>query len=156
MVTLKPFVSAALLAILAAQNGLPLMLEHAHPVGLNLQHNSQRIAVQPTVSLPGPAALVAVTPHIHLVWFGFEFTLLPPLSAPSETDAPPAASISLVRLADDSLLASNPTSEFSVVFVETATSSELSPSASRAQPTIPSGRLLCDKARHERSGVQLN
>ena len=161
--------------LLTANNGLPLVLEHAHAVGQNLQHDFSRgMAAFPANGRPTggtrslqprgrecSAAVLAVTPHIHLVWFGFEFTLLPPDGAGPEQDSSSSACGSFARMADNSLLDSGRPLEGGLSAVVPPTPNEPSvngglgapPShgAARDIASLP----LCDTARHERSGVQL-
>jgi hypothetical protein len=195
-------VCCLLSALLTANNGLPLVLEHAHPVGRNLQHDFQlgpavllsavrpsaaRLsAVRPASTPPTgggrssqppsgecSAAVLAVTPHIHLVWFGFEFTMLPPDSPGPEQDDSPSACGSLARMADNRPLDNVRLiddgrrvddgrlfgDESSAVVsprqdAQAATDGLVNPSARRTARDV-AALPLCDTARHERSGVQL-
>jgi len=160
--------------LLTASNGLPLVLEHAHPVGQNLQHDFNRgMAELPANGLPGgtrssrprgcecSAAVLAVTPHIHLVWFGFEFTLLAPDGAGPEQDQSTSACGSFARMADNrpldnGRLLDRGSSAFTppAINERAITSGLVAPPARRAARDVAS-LPLCDTARHERSGVQL-
>jgi hypothetical protein len=164
--------------LLTANNGLPLVLEHAHVVGQNLQHDFNRgIVVPPASRVPTggtqstqprarecSAAVLAVTPHIHLVWFGFEFTLLPPDGAGPEQDDSSSACGSFARIVDNrpldncqfnngrqldgGLLAVVPPTPPSFTG---GMGPQPAHGAARDAASLP----LCDTARHERSGVQL-
>jgi hypothetical protein len=161
--------------LLTANNGLPLVLEHAHAVGQNLQHDFNRgmatvpVSGQPTggtrTSQPRwrecSAVVLAVTPHIHLVWFGFEFTLLPPDGAGPEQDDSTSACGSFARIADNCLLDNGRPLKGGVLAVVPPTPNEPSVTSGLAAPPAHGAARdvaslpLCDTARHKRSGVQL-
>src|SRR5438445_3097588 len=97
-------------AVLTANNGLPFTLEHAHPVGKNLQHDHRYGSVlasspqrSPPSDVESTTSIFAVTAHIHLVWLGFEFTVLPTGEQGAGEDDSPSVGASLVRLADHPL-----------------------------------------------------
>ncbi|HEV3023985.1 MAG TPA: hypothetical protein VGX76_16030 [Pirellulales bacterium] len=177
---LQPGACCLLTVVLAANNGLPLALEHAHPVGRNLQHdfkpdfanptNGGRMVARPAIERGTPgdrgrecmASVFAVTAHVHLVWLGFEFTLLPPaVPTDDQDDSPPPASVSLARLVDNCLwLEVGRASPPRAIAVDPLTRPALAEAGAPIHPAGPAARNvaalpLCDAARHERSGVQL-
>jgi hypothetical protein len=148
-----------------ANNGLPCVLQHAHPVGQNLQHNIPISATahrtSPEASCECSASLIAVTRHVHLVWFGFEFTLFSPDEPGSDQGDSALLGKALVRLAENQLHEFAHESGWAVDVK--SDSPIVAPTALFERPIRPAPRPilhvaalpLCDTARHERSGVQL-
>lgn len=149
-------------AVLLLTNGLPLAVQHAHEVGDDLNHHSHQFdrfsrTSAASAVCDAESTVGAVTDHVHLLWFGWELTILPPKGGP----AVPAPSIS-----GGALLAKLDTSSSSVRDVVSAVVALLSPRlldaaqligrTNRAtQPRHLAALPLCDTARHLRSGVQL-
>jgi hypothetical protein len=156
-----------LTGVLTANNGLPLALEHAHPVGRNLKHDVGRghglpLHAQRESGRECSASILSVTAHVHLVWLGFEFTLLPPDDTDNDPDDTPPASISLARLIDNSLSIEFDQAVGPHLFaIDSSLDAvrRLKPAATAKQTEASEWRFaslpLCDTARHERSGVQL-
>ncbi len=95
--------------------------------------------------------------HLHVFWFGFEFSL--PLSAPGRSDSPqPTASTEQwVPLISEVTLLDAPQDGSRILAVDLLMPTDLAPRLSaraNARPLRqPAVALLCDTARRERSGV---
>ena len=158
-------------AALLLTNGLPMAVQHAHPVGANLSHHTHPAVFAPVVSAldsaarrnmvlaVAPSSITEVTEHIHLLWLGMEFTLPAPKGHQPNTSVTVSAGGLLARLADQGALDVGAQSAVRLV-ADFPWVGELSPSlSSRAAPADPprdfASLPLCDTARHARSGVQL-
>jgi hypothetical protein len=149
-------------AVLLLTNGLPLAVQHAHDVGDDAYHHSHQpgrycqTCATPSVC-DGDSTVAAVTEHVHLLWLGWELTILPPkggrpVSAPSlggsgllaKLDARSDALCDCLSLTGD--LSSLPA-------LQRADSPGIVRHA--MQPRALAALPLCDTARHLRSGVQL-
>lgn len=104
--------------------------------------------------LNADAAEPAAVAHVHFAWWLFDLTL----PVPDESDTDDDESVYLVRLIGDCL----PTTISSPATHSIDVSSPLPGNAvapqsptCRATTPPPTAVLLCDVARHERSGVQL-
>lgn len=106
-----------------------------------------------------PEHLQSNTEHLHLVWFGIEFTWPRPLGN-SQEDEPAERSVAFIRLnSNEATISSQPgnsieslarPSHFRGSLVANGATDAIS------TPTdVPARTLLCDIARRERSGVLL-
>jgi hypothetical protein len=148
-------------AVLLLTNGWPVSIRHAHDVGENPYHHSHRTAASSLHASPAigdaDGEVSGVTDHVHMLWFGWEVTVLPPKGS---RPAPTATAVGiLAQQGDRSPL------EGDAVGVGSANS----PAVVAAEPVDPFGASrtladsvhrvaalpLCDTARHLRSGVQL-
>src|SRR5215469_13580861 len=69
-------------AVLLLTNGWPVAIRHAHDVGDNPYHHSHRtvgliLHTPPSVG-DADGQVSGVTEHVHMLWFGWEVTVLPP------------------------------------------------------------------------------
>lgn len=155
-------------AALLLTNGLPMAVQHAHPVGTNLSHHwheppvtglDAAAAHQEHVAALSPASLTEVTEHIHLLWLGMEFTLPAPKGPKSDTRVSGTGAGMLARLTDQGAAEASPAPSpllFADLALIGAACCDVFPrmaqvGVSRDVASLP----LCDTARHARSGVQL-
>lgn len=158
---------AILSAALLLTNGLPMAVQHAHPVGKNLSHHTHDTGFASHGSMSphrehlpviASASLTEVTEHIHLLWLGMEFTLPAPKGHEPDKSVSPSGACVLARLNDQcaSELDSTPSP---CVLVDDLFLSEafcvISAPAAEVRPRELASLPLCDTARHARSGVQL-
>lgn len=163
-------------AALLLTNGLPMAVQHAHPVGANLSHHTHPAIFAPVASAldsierrsparrnmvlaVAPSSITEVTEHIHLLWLGMEFTLPAPKGHQPNTSVTVSAGGLLARLADQGAIDAGAPSAVRLL-ADFPWVSELFPSlssrAAQADPPRDFASLpLCDTARHARSGVQL-
>jgi hypothetical protein len=138
-------------AVLLLTNGWPVAVHHVHDVDGNPYHHSHRTAV----SDQADNEVSGVTEHVHMLWLGWEVTIVPPKGS---KPTPPAAAV-LSQQADRNpaecdaavvWLATSPV----VVGAYPVNTPDLAPQ--RADSGYHVAALpLCDTARHLRSGVQL-
>ncbi len=160
-------------AALLLTNGLPMAVQHAHPVGTNLSHHTHEAGLlwaapasddaglvrSEYTSALSPASLTEVTEHIHLLWLGMEFTLPAPKGHKPDSSVSASGAGMLARLTDQG--ASEAGSTPSPVFLaDCSLTGELFdggtlPTADLGLPRDVASLPLCDTARHARSGVQL-
>jgi hypothetical protein len=147
-------------AVLLLTNGLPVAIQHAHDVGDQPYHHSHHTGHVPTSTLCDPdAAVASVTEHVHMLWFGWELTIVPPKgSRPVPCPSLTAGGILTQVVAKGGGHADGELTQFAQIVipgfqqptgcspVATGLSIECRPLAA-----LP----LCDTARHLRSGVQL-
>lgn len=154
-------------AALLLTNGLPMAVQHAHPVGKNLSHHTHDTGFAPDRSLSphrerlpviGSASLTEVTEHIHLLWLGMEFTLPAPKGHEPDKSVSPSGACVLARLNDQcsSELDSTPSPCVLVdgIFLGDVFCGIHVPAA-EVRPRDLASLPLCDTALHARSGVQL-
>lgn len=155
-------------AALLLTNGLPMAVQHAHPVGANLSHHSHEAPVvgldaaaghRGRIAALSPASLTEVTEHIHLLWLGMEFTLPAPKGHKSDTRVSDTGAGMLARLTDQGASEASPAPS-PLLLADLALIGKACcdgfpqmarVGASRDVASLP----LCDSARHARSGVQL-
>jgi hypothetical protein len=147
-------------AVLLLTNGWPVAVQHAHDVGDNPYYHShagrcRSAAATPVVS---DGELSSVTEHVHLLFLGWELTIVPPKGARPGPCPSGSASGMLAQMVAkggvdrDGIAA--PVMTFSAHRLpEPAAYSHASALDANVQPiaALP----LCDTARHLRSGVQL-
>jgi hypothetical protein len=149
-------------AVLLLTNGWPVAIQHAHDVGNNPYHHSHgldrlaAIAVTPAVS-EVDGAVTGVTEHVHMLWFGWELTIVPPKGC-RPSPCPSAAAAGLLARVEktsgdrDTLTSQDLQVLASFVAQPNRTNARVRPSDSVLNiAALP----LCDTARHLRSGVQL-
>lgn len=152
-------------AVMLLTNGLPVAVRHAHDVGDNPYHHSHRLPIEPNAIRHAAAignadtTVIAVTEHVHMLWLGWEVTILPPKGgrpSPSPSAAAVGMLAKLVEIsagADDGSGTPAVNAPFVAYVVPPAdidSSTVFADSSSRVA-ALP----LCDIARHLRSGVQL-
>jgi hypothetical protein len=161
-----PFLNNAacwfLSAVLLLSNGLPLAVHHAHEVGDDLEHHSHqldRFGRMPATlaTYDAERSVAAVTDHVHLLWFGWELTFLPPkgdrpVSAPSISSGGLLAKVDARDGAVRDIVCPLPA-------IVSRRMLDVDESNGLTSQTMQPGHLaslpLCDTARHLRSGVQL-
>jgi hypothetical protein len=160
---LHDFVCWLLSAVLLLTNGWPVAVQHAHDVGDNPYHHSHRHASGHVdlyhVASVGEAgdAVSGVTEHVHMLWFGWEVTILPPKGGrPGSSPVVVGSPLQLAEKnqAENDSVPVPATNSLAVVAVASAglLSASQRPAASVHRiAALP----LCDSARHLRSGVQL-
>jgi hypothetical protein len=148
-------------AVLLLTNGWPVAIQHAHDVGGNPYHHSHReIDFSLRQSSVGEAgAMSGITEHVHLLWLGWEVTLLP-MKGCRPSPCPSAAAVGILA---------------QLVEKDSTTLAELEPVAPAVADTYAPAIVLplhvavhidesvcrvaalplCATARHLRSGVQL-
>jgi hypothetical protein len=149
--------------VLLLTNGWPLVIQHAHDVGQDPYHHSHRFDrlsrdFEAVVVSDPDGAVAAVTEHVHLLWLGWEVTILPPKGgqpAPTPSDAAVAslAQVDSKTGAENGAMAQY-FAELAVAFNgDSLAGSEVAHQSGprRSLAALP----LCDAARHLRSGVQL-
>lgn len=155
-------------AALLLTNGLPMAVQHAHPVGTNLSHHTHDAQVawndaaamdQERVTSLSPASLTEVTEHIHLLWLGMEFTLPAPKGHKPDTRVSGSGTGMLARLTDQGTAEASPTPlplfHSDAVLIGEALPYGFAPLAQVGAARDIASLPLCDAARHARSGVQL-
>jgi hypothetical protein len=157
----------ALAAVLAVVTTMPPAMGHAHEGGDRPHEHGHADHAEPA---HGPAVLAAASAaggshrvsHVHLVWLGMHLTFAWPVSAPASGPAEhvvvrlldPAAPAPVVAALD---LAEGGWSSWIPPVASTSIGDLPRPEAiRRALAAAPPAALLCDTARHERSGVQLS
>ncbi|HEX5445367.1 MAG TPA: hypothetical protein VFW87_16195 [Pirellulales bacterium] len=160
-------------AALLLTNGLPMAVQHSHPVGANLSHHTHDAGLawdarrarndtaavhQERVAL-SPASLTEVTEHIHLLWLGMEFTLPAPKGHKPDTKVSGSGAGMLARLTDQGASEASPAPS-PLVLADAALIGEavcdcFSPTVHLGPSRTVASLPLCDTARHARSGVQL-
>ncbi|HWB11236.1 MAG TPA: hypothetical protein VG826_18550 [Pirellulales bacterium] len=148
-------------AVLLLTNGWPVAIHHAHDVGENPYHHSHRagaldVARHAPPSIGDPDGEVSgVTEHVHMLWLGWEVTVVPPKGSKT---SPPAVAV-LSQQADrgpaecDAALAWSETS-LALVAVDPVNHDCRSPALADSRHRV-AALPLCETARHLRSGVQL-
>ena len=148
-------------AVLLLTNGWPVAVQHAHDVGGNPYHHSHRendlSSRQSSVGEAG--AMSGITEHIHLLWLGWEVTLLPTKGCqPSPCPSAAAVGILAQLVEKDSVVLGEPEPATPAVADTYApaivlplhVAVDIDESICRVA-ALP----LCATARHLRSGVQL-
>jgi hypothetical protein len=157
-------VSWLLSAVLLLTNGWPVAIRHAHDVGGNLYHHSHRTDVRAsaieTAEYVGQVggAVSGVTEHVHMLWLGWELTIVSPKGG-GTNPCPSAAAVgilaNLVERASAELdAAAMPLISMPVVAFDsppTHLNATVRANSAGHVAALP----LCDSARHLRSGVQL-
>lgn len=152
-------------AVLLLTNGWPVAIKHAHDVGGNPYHHSHRINGIADASALAPAvaeadgAVSGVTEHVHMLWLGWEVTILPPKGSRSGP-CPSAAAVGMLAQPVE-----KDSTESTGVATPRATTcgTPFADIVLPADAALPSGGSawrvaslpLCETARHLRSGVQL-
>ena len=150
-------------ALLAAATTMPPGLCHAHARG-DVPHRHDRLSADHRHSHrhahAHPRDVAPPRSHVHLSWLGFEFTL--PASHEPHKGRSPGDKLApcFVRPSDETAAdIRSHDGPHSIAPVESATFFSTAdverPIVARA-PLPAYGKLLCDTARHERSGVQLS
>jgi hypothetical protein len=158
------FVCWLLSAVLLLTNGWPVAIQHAHDVGDNPYHHSHRPGAShvdlhefASVGEAGEA-VSSVTEHVHMLWFGWEVTIVPPKGC-RPSPCPSAAAVGILsQLAEKDLGGcdagvAQATNSPALAIGSTAPhgASQRSVNVRYRVAALP----LCDTARHLRSGVQL-
>ena len=156
--------------VLLLTNGWPVAIQHAHDVGDNPYHHSHRpyhhshrtdrsasIAVMPTVS-GAAGAIAGATEHVHMLWLGWELTILPPKGCrpnpcPSAGGSGMLAELAAKGAANGETMSSAAPVAAPLVLepIELPHAATRSTDSGLTIAALP----LCDTARHLRSGVQL-
>lgn len=154
--------------VMLLSTGFSPALRHAHPGGDQPHHRHSRLlppfSPHPAGGMPGAAEIASAeheTPHLHVAWFGLEFTFLDgcPGSDAGTEDPVPRDGV-LVQLQHDCLfnVSDQAVDRTMLIFVPHVLSLACG-AAVIVEPSISAapvkGPPLCDRARHERSGVQL-
>lgn len=156
-------------AALLLTNGLPMAVQHAHPVGANLSHHTHELGYAPASNVDlfarqdalavAPASITEITEHIHLLWLGMEFTLPAPKGHQPDTSVTASAGGMLARLADQGACDSGskpvPTSLADLPVIGGLKNVVTPPRVEVVRRRELASLPLCDAARHARSGVQL-
>lgn len=159
----------SLSAALLLTNGLPMAVQHAHPVGANLSHHTHDLNLAPAANdesfarqdalAVAPASITEITEHIHLLWLGMEFTLPAPKGHQPNTSVTVSAGGMLARLADQGACDAGsklvPTLLADLPVIGEAYDGVSPPIVDADRPRDLSSLPLCDAARHARSGVQV-
>lgn len=150
-------------AVLLLTNGWPVAIQHAHDVGNNPYHHSHHIdrsagvAVTPTVS-EADGAVAGVTEHVHMLWLGWEVTILPPKgSRPGSCPAAAAVGMLAQLVEKDSTGSGIVAAPVATIIVTPVADLVLRADTGRSGDAVSrvASLPLCDTARHLRSGVQL-
>lgn len=152
-------------AVMLLTNGLPVAVQHAHDVGDNPYHHSHQLPIGPDVIRHMPAigeadtSVIAVTEHVHMLWLGWEVTILPPKGGRPSPSPSTAAVGMLAKLVETE---NGDDDGLRTAIEATPYIASISPSITVDAKTVfadSSVRVaalpLCETARHLRSGVQL-
>lgn len=159
----------SLSAALLLTNGLPMAVQHAHPVGANLSHHTHDVGYAPAgdafssvrrdALAVAPVSITEITEHIHLLWLGMEFTLPAPKGHQPNTSVTASARGLLARLADQGACDAGsklvPTLLADLPMIGDVYDGDSLEVADVSRPRDLASLPLCDIARHARSGVQL-
>ena len=152
-------------AVLLLTNGWPVAIQHAHNVGSDPYHHSHGalhhgVDVHHFASI-GEAgdAVSGVTEHIHMLWLGWELTIVPPKGC-RPGSCPSAAAVGILSPVAEKHLDNSWQGEAQAVDSPAIMIVESSPTLAQLRRCVDShSRVsalpLCDTARHLRSGVQL-
>ena len=160
---------STLSAALLLTNGLPMAVQHAHPVGANLSHHTHDLGHAPGAKVDSfarhdavavsPASVTEVTEHIHLLWLGMEFTFPAPKGHQPNTSVTVSAGGMLARLADQGACDVSskpvPTLLADLPVIGDLCDGVAPPVVEVVRPRELASLPLCETARHARSGVQL-
>lgn len=147
-------------AVLLLTNGWPLAVQHAHDVGDNPYYHSHVAGFRAATRTPvvSDGELSSVTEHVHLLFLGWELTIVPPKGSRPTPSPSGTASGMLPQLvaksgADRDSIAAPLVAPATLCSLEPSPRSQVSPHRADLRPiaALP----LCDTARHLRSGVQL-
>ncbi|OYV87725.1 MAG: hypothetical protein B7Z73_09700 [Planctomycetia bacterium 21-64-5] len=152
-------------AVLLLTNGWPVAIQHAHDLGENPYHHSHRgeLVADAVGRMPSmghaDAAVSGVTEHVHMLWLGWEVTILPLKGARSDSSPSPVAAGMIAKVVEK---CSTETDVVGVFVANTPLVCSISLPLQLDAASIRAGALprvaalpLCDTARHLRSGVQL-
>ncbi|HVA51636.1 MAG TPA: hypothetical protein VNH11_35170 [Pirellulales bacterium] len=152
-------------AVLLLTNGWPVAIQHAHDLGENPYHHSHRgevvaDAVDRTPSIGDPSAAVSgVTEHVHMLWLGWEVTILPTKGCRPDSSPSAVAAGMLAEVVEKCSTETDVVGVFAAntPFVSSVTLPPPLDAASIHADALPrvAALPLCDTARHLRSGVQL-
>jgi hypothetical protein len=146
-------------AVLLLTNGWPVAIQHAHDVGGNPYAHSHRAAPFDFTASPSigeaDGEVSGVTEHVHMLWLGWEVTVVPPKGA---RPSPPAAAV-LAQQAGRGPVECDASVAWSAVSTVAVVAEPVAPPdglpALRDSGHRVAALPLCDTARHLRSGVQL-
>lgn len=147
-------------AVLLLTNGWPVAVQHAHDVGDHPYDHTHAASRRSTAAAPAVSdgELSSVTEHVHLLFLGWELTIVPPKGSRSGPCPSGTASGILAQLA-----AKGGANRDGIAAPTVALRTPRLPAPAEypriVAPNIhlrPIAALpLCDTARHLRSGVQL-
>jgi hypothetical protein len=153
-------VCCLLSAVLLLTNGWPMAVQHAHDVGDNPYFHTHAAIYRPAADMScaaGDGELSSVTEHVHLLFFGWELTIVPPKgcrpSCPSGTGSGMLAQLVVKSGSDRDNIAVPVSALHTLCILGQSGHSHIAPRLAdlRHIAALP----LCDTARHLRSGVQL-
>ena len=147
-------------AVLLLTNGWPVAVQHAHDVGDNPQYHTHTATYRhaaDTRCRVSDGELSSVTEHVHLLFLGWELTIVPPKgcrpSCPSGTASGILAQLVARSGPERDSVAAPVAAPFTLCLLERSGHSRVATQHTDLRPiaALP----LCDTARHLRSGVLL-
>lgn len=151
-------------AVLLLTNGWPVAIQHAHDVGDDVYHHTHQ--TDHLVSGAGSFASIGeiggavsgVTEHVHMLWFGWEVTVVPPKGS-KPSPLPSSAAVGMLAQVGQKDAAGMCQVATPGLAVAPAFAVEPCQRGDVSRPSYSMRRVaalpLCDSARHLRSGVQL-